>query len=186
MIGYVSTYVALLRGINVGGKAIVPMAELRSLLSSLGHADVVTYIQSGNAVFGSRRTADEVAAELEERIEQVFGVRTPVLLRTPPELAGVVARNPFLEPGADLSKLHVVFLESAPEPAAVAGLEPDRSPPDELAVLGREVYLRLPSGAGRTKLTLDWLERRLGTRGTARNWRTVTKLVEIARGERPS
>jgi len=68
----------------------------------------------------------------------------------------------------------------------VAALDPDRSPPDELAVLGREVYLRLPSGAGRTKLTLDWLERRLGTRGTARNWRTVTKLVELARGERPS
>ncbi len=181
-----STYVALLRGINVGGKAVVPMAELRDLLSSLGHDDVVTYIQSGNAVFDSPRAAAEVAAELEAGIEQAFGVRTPVLLRTSAELAGVVAANPFLEPDADLAKLYVVFLESEPAPSAVAALDPDRSPPDELAVLGREVYLRLPNGAGRTRLTLDWLERQLGTRGTARNWRTVTKLVELARRDCPS
>lgn len=174
------TYVALLRGVNVAGTGIVPMAELRSLLSSLGHENVTTYIQSGNAVFASSRSAGEIATELEERIEAAFGVRTPVLLRTAPELAGTLASNPFLEPGADAGKLYVVFLEHPPAPTAIAALDLDRSPPDELAVVGREVYLRLPNGAGRTKLTLDWLERRLGSRGTARNWRTVTKLLELA------
>ncbi len=177
----VRTYVALLRGINVGGKnAAVPMSELRSLLDSLGHVDVVTYIQSGNAVFGSPRPATEVAAELEERIEQAFGIGVAVLLRTPAELARVVANNPFLTPDADVSKLYVAFLADEPAAAAVSGLDPERSPPDELAVRGREVYLRLPNGAGRTKLTIDYFERRLGTRATARNWRTVTKLLELA------
>lgn len=176
-----STYVALLRGINVGGKNAVPMGELRSLLTSLGHADVVTHIQSGNAVFGSARAGPEIAVELEERLEQAFGVRVAVLLRTSTELADIAANNPFLAPGADVSKLHAVFLADEPAPAAVSALDPDRSPPDELAVRGRQIYLRLPNGAGRTKLTVDHFERRLGTRATARNWRTVTKLLELAR-----
>ena len=178
----VNTYVALLRAVNLGGRNAVPMAGLRSLLSSLGHADVATYIQSGNAVFASARPSSAVAAELEERIELAFGARVDVLLRTPAELAGVVAQNPFLPEETDASRLYVVFLASGPPQAAVASLDPDRSPPDELAVRGRHVYLRLPNGAGRTKLTLDYVERRLGTRGTARNWRTVMKLLELADG----
>ena len=139
-----TTYVALLRGINVGGKNAVPMRELRSLLASCGFSDVATYIQSGNAVFGSGRPGPEVAAELEERIEQAFGVRAAVLLRTSAELADITANNPFLAAGVG-------------------------------------VYLRLPSGVGGTKLMVDCFERRLGTRATARNWKTVTKLLELAR-----
>jgi uncharacterized protein (DUF1697 family) len=176
-----STYVALLRGINVGGKSAVQMGELRSLFTSLGHSDVRTYVQSGNVVFASTEAGSHIAEGLEHRIEEVFGLQVPVLLRTAEELTEVAAGNPFLGTIDDLAKLHVVFLDDRPAPSGVAGLDPDRSPPDELAVSRREVYLRLPHGAGRTKLTVDYFERALGTRATARNWRTVTKLLELAR-----
>jgi uncharacterized protein (DUF1697 family) len=176
----VKTYVALLRGVNVGGKNLVPMRELRSLLTSLGHEDVVTYIQSGNAVFASPRPERVIAAELEQRIEAAFGIRVSALLRTRRQLADVAAGNPFLGTDADFSKLHVVFLSDEPARAAVGSLDPDRSPPDAFAVRRREIYLRLPNGAGKTKLTTDYFERRLGMPATGRNWRTVTKLLELA------
>jgi len=177
------TYVALLRAINVGGKSLVPMAKLRDELASLGLTDVVTYIQSGNAVFESLADdADALAPRIEERLSDAFGAKIAVLLRTPQELERVTGANPFLARGADVSKLHVVFLDRAPDAAAAAELDPDRSPPDELALRGRELYLHLPNGAGRTKLTLDYLERVLGVRGTQRSWRTVLTLVELSRG----
>ena len=116
------TYVALLRGINVGGARKLPMADLSALLARVGLEDVVTYIASGN----------------------------------------------------------VVFLDRKPAKAAVARLNPDRSPPDELSLHGAEVYLRYPNGSGRTKLTLDYFERTLGVRATARNWNTVLKLLELS------
>jgi uncharacterized protein (DUF1697 family) len=174
------TFVALLRGINVGGRNMVPMAELKPALSALGLEDVVTYIQSGNVVFRSRsRAAGEVAADVERQIAEVFGIDVAVLLRTPAQLRKIAADNPFLGKGADVSKLHVVFLEAKPAKGAIAKLDPDRSPPDEFSVRGREIYLRLPNGAGRSKLTIDWFERGLGVRATARNWKTLDKLIEL-------
>jgi uncharacterized protein (DUF1697 family) len=170
----VQTLVALLRGVNVGGKVKVPMAELREELADLGLKDVVTYIQSGNVVF--RTGEKDVGAAIEKRIEAKYGLNVSVILRTLPELRRIAKRNPF--PRADKSRLHVVFL--AGKPKARAELEPERSPGDEFAVKGREVYLHLPNGAGRTKLTLDYLERRLGVAGTQRNWNTLLKLVELA------
>jgi uncharacterized protein (DUF1697 family) len=175
-------FAAFLRGINVGGKNTIPMAELKPALSALGVEDVVTYIQSGNVVFRSpSRAASDVAADVERQIAKVFGVDVAVLLRTPAQLRKIAAENPFLGKGADLSKLHVVFLEAAPAKGAIAKLDPDRSPPDEFSVRGREIYLRLPNGAGRSKLTIDWFERGLGVRATARNWKTLGKLIELTR-----
>jgi uncharacterized protein (DUF1697 family) len=176
-----STYVALLRGINVGGRKTVPMAELRSALSALGLEDVATYIQSGNVVFRApARDAESLAGAIERSIDETFGLSARVVLRTRDELSAVASGNPFLERGADESKLHVVFLDREPDASAVAELDPGRSPPDEFDVQGREVYLHLPNGMGRTKLTGDYFERRLGVAATARNWRTVAKLVELA------
>jgi uncharacterized protein (DUF1697 family) len=175
-----NTLVALLRGINVGGRNTVPMAELRELLSSLGYDDVVTYIQSGNVVFRAGGSADHVGAEVERAIAGAFDTTPSVLIRTPKELQQIVAQNPYLARGADMSKLHVVFLDHAPVKSATATLDPDRSPPDELTVKGREIFLHVPNGAGRTKLTLDYLERVLGVRGTQRNWKTLLKLIELS------
>ena len=158
------------------------MADLRALFSSLGFEDVATYIQSGNVVFRSP-TADEdaVVARLEREIAGAFAVSPSVLLRTPAEFEAIAASNPFLSRKADPSKLHVVFLDRAPAASAAAELDPERSPPDEFALEGRELYLHLPNGAGRSKLTLDYLERVLGVRGTQRNWNTLLRLLELAR-----
>ena len=175
-----NTFVALLRGINVGGTAKVPMGQLKSLFSSLGHQDVATYIQSGNVVF--RCAADderEVAASIERRIAETFAVSPRVLLRTPAELEAIARSNPYLGRQADHTKLHVVFLDGSPAASAVAELDPDRSPPDEFSVQRREIYLHLPKGSGRSKLTVDYFERRLGVAATARNWKTVLKLLQL-------
>lgn len=174
------TYVALLRGINLAGRNRVSMAELRSALESLGLEDVVTYIQSGNVLFSSRGgRAKELAASIEGRIAEAFGIDVVVLLRTPVELAKVARGNPFLRAGADPSKLHVVFLSGKPTQKAAAQLDPERSPPGEFRLEGREIYLHLPTGFGRSKLTVDYFERRLEVAATARNWKTVTKLVAL-------
>jgi uncharacterized protein (DUF1697 family) len=168
------TYAALLRGVNVGGRGRLPMPALVEAFESLGHEDVRSYIQSGNVVFRSRAgDAGKVAAALEGMLSGQFGLQTRVLLRTHSELEAISAHSPFDE------AVHVVFLDGSPKPAAVARLDPDRSPGDRFEVAGREVYLSLASGAGRTKLTLDWLERQLGIVGTQRNWNTVLKLVEL-------
>jgi uncharacterized protein (DUF1697 family) len=176
----VKTLVALLRGVNVAGKNRIPMSELKSLLSSLGLQDVVTYIQSGNVVFRSPGgDAHAVADDIEQRIAKDFGVDVTVLLRTPAELKSVAGSNPFLSREADLSKLYVVFLSDRPAANGVAGLDPERSAPDEFSVRGREIYLHLPNGSGRSKLTIDYFERRLVVAATARNWNTLIKLVAL-------
>jgi uncharacterized protein (DUF1697 family) len=176
-----TTFVALLRGINVGGRSLVSMADLRTLLTSLGFEDVVTYIQSGNVVFRSPITdEDEVTAKLEQEIAGAFDVSPAVLVRTPDELETIAAANPYLARGAELSKLHVVYLDRVPATSAAGELDPERSPPDEFTLRGREIFLRLPNGAGRSKLTLDYFERVLGVRGTQRNWNTLLKLIELS------
>ncbi|MGH3135797.1 MAG: DUF1697 domain-containing protein [Gaiellaceae bacterium] len=175
-----TTFVALLRGINVGGKRKIPMAELRSLFSSLGFEDIVTYIQSGNVVFRSTEDdADEISARVEREIVRAFEMDPAVLLRTPAELEEIAERNPY-RARTDLSKLHVVFLDRIPAASAAADLDPGRSPGDEFTLQGREIYLHLPHGSGRSKLTIDYFERRLRARATARNWKTLLELVELS------
>jgi uncharacterized protein (DUF1697 family) len=167
-------YAALLRGVNVGGRGKISMPELVRVFESLGHEEVRSYIQSGNVVFRSTvSNPARVSAALERAVAESLGLETRVIVRTHSELEAIAAGSPFDE------DLHVVFLDSAPEPAAVAALAPDRSPGDRFEVAGREVYLSLASGAGRTKLTLDWLERGLGVAGTQRNWNTLLRLVEL-------
>ena len=175
-----TAFAALLRGINVGGKNKLSMRDLCALLGTLGHEEVVSYIQSGNVVF---RSADpdpaRVSKALEGAIGEHLGATVTVLLREHAELAAVAGGNPFLEHGLAASRLHVLFLSDAPAGERVETLEPERSPGDQFAVSGRTVYLSYPNGSGRSKLTLDYFERRLGLAGTMRNWNTLLKLVEL-------
>jgi uncharacterized protein (DUF1697 family) len=171
--------VALLRGINVGGKNKVPMAELRELFATLGHEDVVSYIQSGNVVFTSPVKPAQAAGDIAAAIKKEFGLPVPVIVRTRAELAKVTTSNPYLKRGADASKLHVTFLADRPTAAAIKQLDPDRCPPDKFTVQGKEIFMFMPNGMGRTKLTIDYFEKRLGTQGTARNWNTVNKLLDL-------
>lgn len=176
-------HVALLRGINVGGKHSVPMPALAKVFERAGCTAVETYIQSGNVVFGAPEgDLAELAAALPKSMEKAFGFSIPLVVRSAAEIAKVEAANPFLRAGADPSTLHVAFLRDVPTKAAVAALDPSRSPGDELAVVRADVFLRLPHGVARTKLTNAWLDSKLGTVSTVRNWRTVLTLVEMSRG----
>jgi uncharacterized protein (DUF1697 family) len=177
----VPTYVALLRGINVGGKNLLPMKHLAGLFAGAGCGAVRTYIQSGNVIFDvSPAEAERLPVLIAGRIEHQFGYRTPVLLRTTAQLAETIRNNPFLQAGAPEAWLHVLFLASQPNPSHVTALDPHRSPPDAYAVCGREIYLQCPNGVGNTKLTNTWFDSKLATVSTGRNWRTVLKLFELA------
>jgi uncharacterized protein (DUF1697 family) len=171
--------VALLRGINVGGKNMLPMSELVDMFAAAGCADVRTYIQSGNVVFAATPAcARRIPGQISQRIEKDFGFRPAVIIRTAEELSQVVAANPFLRRGASPESLHVAFLLEAP--ARIDTLDPDRSPGDSFIVQGQEIYLCLPNGVGRTKLSNDYFESKLATKSTLRNWRTVLKLLELS------
>jgi uncharacterized protein (DUF1697 family) len=181
----VPVYVSLLRAVNVGGRKVA-MAALRELYERLGHADVVTYVQSGNVV---SRTSARRAATVEETlgaaITAEFGIEVDVLVRTPGQLRTVLDANPFLRArGApphekSLKSLHVTFLAREPEPARGRDLDGSAFAPDEFRIVGREVFLTCPGGYGHTKITNSWFERKLGVPATTRNWATVTKLGEL-------
>jgi uncharacterized protein (DUF1697 family) len=176
-------HVALLRGVNMGGHNRLPMQDFAALLDAAGCRDVRTYIQSGNAVFrAAPALATRLPGTLTAALLERFGLRVPVVLRSAAELRAVVAGNPFAREAAEPTRVHVAFLADAPAAARVARLDPERSPPDRFAVRGREVYLHLPNGAARSKLTTDYLDRTLATTSTGRNWRTVLKLLDLAEG----
>lgn len=176
----VATHLALLRGVNVGGKNCLPMKDLAEIFAKAGCADVRTYIQSGNVLFrASRGVAEPLAAQITEQIASRFGYRIPVVLRTVGELAAAIRDNPFIKSGAPPETLHVYFLAGRPSASAVDSLDPDRSKPDAFVVYGREIYLRLPKGMARTKLSNAYFDSKLATTSTARNWRTVLKLFEL-------
>jgi uncharacterized protein (DUF1697 family) len=173
-------HVALLRGVNVGGKNKVPMADLAVVFTEAGCSAVRTYIQSGNVVFTApAEIVPGLAALLAEGIEARFGVRSPVVLRSAAELARVPEQSPFLATDGP-ERLHVMFLADLPASAAVAKLDGERSAPDRFVVVGREVHLHLPGGVARTRLTNDYFDRTLGTVSTMRNWNTVAKLIDMA------
>jgi uncharacterized protein (DUF1697 family) len=178
-----ASYVALLRGVNVGGKNKLPMKELAELFTAAGCRDVQTYIQSGNVVF---RAATGAAAKIPRLIAagifDRFGFKSPVVLRSSDEMQAVVAENPFLANLASDDGLHVMFLADVPAADAVTALDPGRSPGDTYLVRGREIYLHLPNGAGVSKLTNAYFDSKLATVSTGRNWRTVTKLLEMMNG----
>ena len=172
-------YVALLRGVNVGGKNKLPMAELRNIFTAAGCAAVQTYIQSGNVVFEATPSLAEGVAEIVKlAIRQRFGYETAVVVRSSEELRQVVASNPF-DTSGDPQFLQVAFLEDTPSAEAVSRLDPERSPPDAFAVRGHNIYLHFPNGVARSRLTNEYLAAQLQTASTMRNWRTVLTLLEM-------
>jgi uncharacterized protein (DUF1697 family) len=175
-------HAALLRGINVGGKNALPMKDLAAMFSGVGCADVKTYIQSGNVVFSAPAPlAQRLPSLIAGQIEKKFKLEVPVLLRTHAELAAVARSNPFLTPGQEIERLMVMFLATSPAPSAVASLDPARSPPDEFALRGREIYMRCPNGFGKSKLSNAYFDSKLSTISTGRNWRTVLTLLEMTK-----
>jgi len=181
-----TTYVALLRGINVSGRNKIAMAELRALVESLGSTGVQTYIQSGNVVLDTaKRSAAQVADAITGAIAQELGLDVAVIVRTAAEIDTVLTANPLLARGADPSKSHVTFLAGKPAASAVRALADVDRTPDEFAVVGREVFVHCPNGYGATKLNNTFFEKRLGVAATTRNWRTVQTLDKLAHGAQP-
>jgi uncharacterized protein (DUF1697 family) len=176
----VPTYVALLRGINLGSHNKIAMPRLRELFEGLGAEDVSTYVQSGNVVFSGSGGAGKLGKAIEKQIEKELGLGVDVLLRTPAQLTKIVAANPFAKRQEDPTKLHVTFLAETPTGSRARELEQGDFGSDELRVVGQEVFLHCPDGYGRSRLSNTFFEKQLGVRGTTRNWRTVTKLAELA------
>ncbi|MGH7643027.1 MAG: DUF1697 domain-containing protein [Candidatus Dormibacteria bacterium] len=176
-----TTQIALWRAVNVGGTAKVSMGELRQLLLELGMGNPRTLLQTGNVVFGSSET-DGAALEglLEAETTARWGLSTQVIVRPAKELSSVIAKNPFPESvRQDPSHVVVVFLKSPPGTDGVRALAAAPGP-ERVAAGDRHIYATYPDGIGRSKLTMTLIERRLGSRGTARNWNTVLKLAALA------
>lgn len=175
-------YAALLRGINVGGNKKIPMAALRELMQGLGYADVVTHLQSGNAVFSSAKQPQTLARAIADGISTEFAMEVKVVIRTAAQLTDVAERSPLPDGPENPSRFFVAFLSAAPDPAAVSEMESMSFDPDRIWISGAEAFVSCPAGAGDTKLTNSFLEKRLGVTATMRNWNTVTKLVALTGG----
>jgi uncharacterized protein (DUF1697 family) len=175
----VTVYVALLGGINVGGRTL-KMDALRATAERCGFEQVSTFIQSGNVLFRSKLGAARVTAVLHDAILEDSGIDTRIATRTVAQLRAVVAANPFLDRSDDPTKLSVTFLFDGVTPT-LSALAPDVYAPDEVQVVGRETYLHTPNGMGKANLT-PAVMKKLGLAGTTRNWRSTQKLTDLAAG----
>jgi uncharacterized protein (DUF1697 family) len=181
-----TAYVALLRGVNVGGARGLPMVALRTLFENAGGRGVETLIQSGNVIFESdENSGAAVVAAVGAAISREFGFDAPIVLRSARQWRALIDGNPYLQRGVDPKVLHAACLSALPDPARGARLDPHRSAPDEFELRGETIYLNLPNGVARSKLTNAWFDSTLGVVCTMRNWATVTRLARLLEA-RPS
>ena len=176
-----TTFVALLRGINVGGHKQVAMADLRALLARLGFADGQSLLQSGNLVFRSEgKTGGQLERLLEAEAAKRLRLETEFFVRSATEWNAIVAHNPFpREAERDPARLVAMALKDPPGAKAVKALQAAIVGREVARVRGREAYIVYPDGQGRSKLTIALIEKTLGTRATGRNWNTVLKLAAL-------
>ena len=179
-----TTQVALLRAVNVGGGARVTMSDLRKFVAELGFGDVRSVLQSGNLVFEETQNSGPALERLlEAEAARRLSLHTEFLLRTAQEWAQLVRRNPFLDAARlDPARLVVMLLKRAPDADGVLALKQSVTGPEIIEVLGRELYIVYPDGIGRSALPHRVVEAKLATRGTGRNWNTVLRLADLARG----
>ena len=172
------TFVALLRGINVGGHGLIPMKELKTVFEELHFQSVRTYLQSGNVVFtSSQENAKMLPAVIEQAIASSFTCAATVIIRTPAQLAAAYADNPFLkEHGIDTGKLYMIFLSAIPDALELLTLKKYHYEPDRYIIAGDTVYCCYEQGAGKTRITINIFERVLKVSATSRNLNTVKAL----------
>lgn len=170
-------FVVLLRGINVGGKNKLPMADLRDALTTAGYSNVTTYIQSGNIALSAESCDGPAISEL---IESTFGLTIPVVVRTADQLKTAIDNNPFPDSVDQPKFLHLYFCQEPISAEVAAGLDHERFLPDRMAAGATEVYVSYQDGVAGSKLTNAVLDRALGQVTTARNWNTVLKLLDMA------
>lgn len=173
-------FLAMLRGINVGGKK-VPMAELRSLYEDMKYKKIRTYIQSGNVIFESKETDEIKISSLHaKKISAKFGFEVPVIIRTEKELSDIIKKNPFVKAnGIAEERLYVTFLADIPPKELLQKISVPVGCNDEFKIAGREIYLYCPGGYGETKLNNNFFEKKLKVNATTRNWRTCNELLKM-------
>jgi uncharacterized protein (DUF1697 family) len=176
----VGVHIGLLRGINLGSHNRIPMARLREVLAQAGFEDPVTHLQSGNVVLRSGESAAKVGAAVEDAIAAEWGFDVPVIVRTKAQLAKVVAADPFAGVADDPARYVVMFMDRKPAAKAFDSIDPAKYEPERFELIDKELYAWLPEGQHDSKLMKAFAKADAGLVGTVRNWRTVTKLLELA------
>lgn len=178
-----TSHLALLRGINVGGKHLLPMKDLAAIFEAAGATEVRTLIQSGNVVYGAEaKVAAKLPGLVEAAIQKQLGFGAPVVTRSATQVAAALDASPFIARGIPEDFVHLMFLKDRPTAAQAKALGNSPFLPDDFVLHGDVVHLHLPYGVARTKLTNAWFDGRLGTIGTLRNWRTMQKLRAMLEG----
>ena len=173
-------YIALLRGINVGGKSMMKMEELKDMFAELGFGNVETYINSGNIAFDSKKIAEaKLADKIEDAIEAKFGRPVPVMVRVQDAIERIVTANPFHGQFDDHRYMHVLFLKEEMPKDKLAQLKAAALPGEQYDAVGQELYCLMPDGVADSLLGTNFIEKKLKVSATGRNWRTVEKLAEL-------
>jgi uncharacterized protein (DUF1697 family) len=177
-----TTYISILRGINVSGHNIIKMAALKEMYEKLGFSDSTTYVQSGNVVFKSENTDTKKLEQIiSHEIENTFGFQVPVIVLTAESLETIIRQNPFVDDNKkEPAFMHVTFLSEPPQAFDRENILSKKAPKEEIFFTENAVYLYCPEGYGQTKLSNTFLEKKLKVGATTRNWKTTTKLLEIA------
>ncbi|MCG8485189.1 MAG: DUF1697 domain-containing protein [Clostridia bacterium] len=177
-------YIALLRGINVGGKRIIKMDDLKTVLSSIGLKNIITYIQSGNIIFDCPKSNIQVLEEkMKKEIFKSFGFEVPVIIRTHEEYIALTDRNPFFNAESDTSKLVITFLQQKPNAEDIRITEKLDFPPDKFQIKGKEVFIYCESKYHLTKISNSFFEKKLNTHATSRNWKTLNKILQMIKSK---
>jgi uncharacterized protein (DUF1697 family) len=177
------TYISFLRGINMTGHNSIRMTDLSSLYKNLGFNDAETYIQSGNVIFSNVDDVPvhEIASTIERSILKRFNYNVPVLIRTVEEMRKLISANPFIaQENFESSKMAVMLLYEKTTKAQIQKVIDIDYPPDKFKIIGKEIFIYCPNGFGRTKLYTNFFEKKMGVTGTARNWKTITTILQIA------
>jgi uncharacterized protein (DUF1697 family) len=175
-----TTYIAMLRGINVSGQKIIKMERLRAMFEDMRFSSVKTYVQSGNVVFETDEPAAGLSAKIQKRILKDFGFEVHVVTKSAREMADIVKRNPFVkEKAIDQERIFVTFLSDDPPKNAVELLQPLVRGDEQMRVVGRAVYFYCPKSYGDTKLSNNAIEKKLACGATTRNWNTTKTLLEM-------
>ncbi|TAG11077.1 MAG: DUF1697 domain-containing protein [Sphingobacteriia bacterium] len=177
-----TTYISILRGINVSGQKLIKMDALRKSYENLGFHNITTYVQSGNVIFsGNNVNPNELVQIITRQIETDFGFKVPIIVLTINNLKKIIDSNPYLkDSNKDTTFLHVTFLSSKPQKINFTAVEEKKLSGEEIFFTDDAVYLYCPNGYGKTKLTNGFLETKLKIGATTRNWKTTNELLKIA------
>jgi uncharacterized protein (DUF1697 family) len=175
--------IAILRGINVGGKRKILMADLKSMFEGMKLSNISTYIQSGNVIFDSAEKINdlELSKKIETAIDKIFGFSVPVVIRTPKEIEQAISHNPFYREGTEITNLHLTFLNEKPINENLQQAESYNAEPDKFVIKEKDIFIYCVGKYHKSKLTNNFFEKKLKVSATTRNWKTVLKLLELSK-----